>query len=125
MEPLGTDARGNITRIDNALAAMPQRLQAVQAQLDNLHQQTKAAKAELGKPFPQEQELKEKSSRLAILDAELNMDTGTPVESDQHQERSENVSKRERLSVLDSLKTPSRCRAITDKKHDKNMEVER
>ena len=122
---LGTDARGNIIRIDNALAAMPQRLKAVQAQLDNLYQQTKAAKAELGKPFPQEQELKEKSSRLAILDTELNMDTGIPVESDQHQERSESIGKRERLSVLDSLKTLSKYGTITDKKHDKNMEVER
>ncbi|MDD3393434.1 MAG: SNF2-related protein [Anaerotignum sp.] len=121
---LGTDARGNITRVDNALAAMPQRLQAVQAQLDNLYQQTKAAKAELGKPFPQEHELKEKSSRLAILDTELNMDTGAPVESDQHQERSESIGKRERPSVLDSLKTPSKYGDVMAKNHDRNMEVE-
>ena len=33
-----------------------------------------AAKAELDKPFPQEEELKNKSARLAELDAELNMD---------------------------------------------------
>jgi hypothetical protein len=54
---------------------------------------------ELGKPFPQEQEFKEKSSRLAILDTELNMDTSAPVESDQHQERSESIGKRERLTA--------------------------
>ena len=69
--------------------------------------------------------MKEKSSRLAILDMELNKDTGAPVESDQHQERSENIGKRERLSVLDSLKTPSKYGTVMDKKHDRNMEVER
>ena len=71
---LGTDARGNITRLDNCLAAMPDRMQKVQDTLDNLYQQQAAAKEESGKPFPQEEELKEKSARLAELDAALNMD---------------------------------------------------
>src|SRR5699024_10721764 len=70
---LGTDPRGNLTRIDNALAQMPQRLKAVKDQLDNLYQQQAAAKAEVGKPFPQEQELRDKSARLAELDVLLNM----------------------------------------------------
>ena len=56
---LGTDPRGNLTRIDNALSQMPQRLEAVKNQLDNLYQQQAAAKAEVGKPFPQEQELRD------------------------------------------------------------------
>jgi len=71
---LGTDARGNITRLDNCLAAMPDRLQKVQNTLDNLYKQQAAAKEEVGKPFPQEAELREKSARLAELDAALNMD---------------------------------------------------
>ena len=71
---LGTDPRGNLTRIDNALAQMPQRLEAVKNQLDNLYQQQAAAKAEVGKPFPQEQELRDKSARLAELDVLLNID---------------------------------------------------
>ena len=71
---LGTDARGNITRLDNCLAAMPDRLQKVQDTLDNLYKQQAAAKEEVGKPFPQEAELREKSTRLAELDAALNMD---------------------------------------------------
>lgn len=71
---LGPDARGNLTRIDNALAGMPDRLKAVRAQLDNLYQQQAAAKAELGKPFPQEAELQQKSARLAELNALLDMD---------------------------------------------------
>ena len=71
---LGTDPSGNLTRIDNALSQMPQRLEAVKNQLDNLYQQQAAAKAEVGKPFPQEQELRDKSARLAELDVLLNMD---------------------------------------------------
>ena len=71
---LGTDARGNITRLDNALAAVPDRLEAAREQLINLQNQQEATKAELGKPFPQEAELTQKSTRLAELDAELNME---------------------------------------------------
>ena len=39
-----------------------------------MRQQMAAAKQELGKPFPQDEELKTKSARLAELDADLNMD---------------------------------------------------
>ena len=74
---LGPDARGNLPRIDNALAALPERLKAVQAQLDNLYQQQAAAKAELGKPFPQEAELQRKSARLAELNTLL--DSSVPL----------------------------------------------
>ncbi len=65
---LGTDPRGNLTRIDNALAQMPQRLEAVKNQLDNLYQQQAAAKEEVGKPFPYEEDLRVKSARLVELD---------------------------------------------------------
>ena len=66
--PIGTSAAGNIQRLDNALAVKAEQ------QLDNLRSQQEAAQAELGKPFPQEAELAEKSARLAELDALLNMD---------------------------------------------------
>ena len=65
---LGTDPRGNLTRIDNALAQMPQRLEAAKAQLDNLYQQQAAAKEEVGKPFLYEEELRSKNARLVELD---------------------------------------------------------
>ena len=71
---LGSDPRGNITRIDNALAGIPRRIQNVENKLNDLNQQMTTAKAELGKPFPQEEELKTKSARLAELDAKLNLD---------------------------------------------------
>ncbi len=97
---LGLDARGNLTRIDNALSAMPERLKAVTEQLDNLCKQQEAAKAELGKPFLQERELKNKVARLATLDAELNIGAGQPQES------ADRIAKQARPSILDSLKQP-------------------
>ena len=96
---LGTDARGNITRLDNALSGIPERLERANEQLTNLYNQQEAAKAELGKPFPQEAELAAKSQRLAELDAALNMED--TVES-----RAEK-SEAERPSVLADLKSKS------------------
>ncbi|MCC8076771.1 MAG: helicase [Oscillospiraceae bacterium] len=77
---LGKDARGNLTRIDNALTGIPKRLKTAQDRLDNLYAQMENAKAELGKPFPQENELRVKSARLAELNAELNIDEKTSME---------------------------------------------
>ena len=71
---LGDDGAGNITRINNAFDRIPQRLQSVEAQLQTYYEQTENAKAELEKPFALEQELADKSARLAELDAKLNMD---------------------------------------------------
>ena len=98
---LGKDARGNLVRIDNALAQMPERYKTVQGRLENVQAQLATAKAELGKPFPQEAELKEKSARLAELNAELNIDDRTPME-----QAAENVVAK-RPSVLGKLKVPS------------------
>ncbi|RKI67801.1 helicase SNF2 [bacterium 1xD42-67] len=97
---LGADPRGNLTRIDNALSQMPQRLENVKVQLENLFQQQAAAKEEVGKAFPYEEELRVKSARLVELDMELNMDS-------KGQSRPEAaIAKRERPSVLAELKRP-------------------
>lgn len=64
----------NITRLDNAIAQIPKRLAAATEHLATVRQQIDAARAEAGKPFPQEAELRTKSARLAELDAALNMD---------------------------------------------------
>ena len=77
---LGKDARGNLIRMENALNAMPERLRGVQERLDNVCAQLEAAKAELGKPFPQEDELQRKAARLAELNAVLNIDDKRPPE---------------------------------------------
>ena len=115
---LGMDARGNLTRIDNVLTAMPDRLKVVTDQLDNLYKQQEAAKSEVGKPFPQEQELKDKVSRLAILDADLNMGDSKPQEQADRQ-----VSKKERPSVLDNLKQSPVAGIETKEKQNKYVEV--
>ncbi len=98
---LGTDARGNLTRLDNALAGIPGRLERGQEQLENLRNQQAAAQVELTKPFPQEAELTEKSARLAELDAALSMDESI---SQNEEEVSGEVGEGERPSVLEDLK---------------------
>jgi hypothetical protein len=70
---LGMDARGNMTRVDNALGKIPERLEDYKTTLTNLLQQQEAAKSEINKPFQYEEELRIKSARLAELDAELNI----------------------------------------------------
>lgn len=71
---LGSDIHGNIQRIENAFEMLPTRLVACEQVLVNLNAQIENAKAEVEKPFAQEEELKTKSARLAELDAMLNMD---------------------------------------------------
>ncbi|MDY4753967.1 MAG: SNF2-related protein [Candidatus Faecousia sp.] len=113
---LGSDPRGNLIRLDNALAQMPQRLKAFQTQLDETYHQQEAAKAELGKPFPYEEELRDKTARLIFLDSELNLDANKGGQQEQV------VAKTARPSVLDKLRSqpaPSR----TDKKQKRHEEV--
>jgi N12 class adenine-specific DNA methylase/adenine-specific DNA methylase len=71
---LGEDVYGNITRMDNALASIPARKQGYERTLSELHDQERNLKEELEKPFPQEDELREKTARLTELDALLNLD---------------------------------------------------
>ena len=113
---LGADPRGNLTRIDNALAQMPQRLESVKAQLDNLYQQQAAAKEEIGRPFPYEDELREKSARLTELDTLLNIDSKAPGQQETI------VAKSTRPSVLEGLRRPMPPRAA-DKKSKTHEEV--
>lgn len=78
---LGNDPRGNITRIDNRLARVPDNLEKARMELQGLKQQEKAAKEELEKPFAQEAELVEKRMRLAQLNSELNIDDKAQIEA--------------------------------------------
>ena len=96
---LGMDPVGALVRIDHTLDKMPERLEAVRTQLENLFDQREAAKAEVGKPFPREDELKEKSARLAELDVLLNIDGS-------HSQGGQAIAQSARPSVLDSLKRP-------------------
>jgi N12 class adenine-specific DNA methylase len=98
---LGRDARGNLIRIDNALTGIPERLEAVKVRLENIYAQVEAAKAELGKPFQMEDELRQKSARLAELDIALNIDAN---KGSQQPER--RLAKNEQPSVLEGLNRP-------------------
>lgn len=116
---LGEDARGNLIRIDNALSGLSGRLERVQNELMNLENQQNAAREELQKPFPQEQELAEKSARLAELDAALNMD-------DSHSEAdsiSEEKEEGRRPSVLADLKARTGYSPISKRETDREEAV--
>ena len=104
---LGKDVRGNIVRIDNALSQIPARIQAAQAQLENVKNQLETAKAEVNKPFPKEDELKTKSARLSELNAELNIDERTPT-----------CEKTEKPSVLEKLKSTQTVSTVPKKVKD-------
>ena len=86
--PLGNDPLGNIIRLDNSLNNFPERITAAENELDTLHQQQAAAQIEVEKPFPQEEELAEKSARLAELNAQLDVDEKShePEQDEQEQE---------------------------------------
>jgi N12 class adenine-specific DNA methylase/adenine-specific DNA methylase len=120
---LGKDPRGNLTRIDNALNGMTERLQNVRDRLENLHAQVETAKGELGKPFPPEEELKTKSARLAELNAELNIDDRTPMErmaqDSEIAKSAPHIGQLSRPSVLEKLRNPvSTSQQQKKKSHD-------
>ena len=102
--PLGTDPLGNIIRLDNSLNNFPERITAAENELTTLHQQQAAAQIEVEKPFPQEEELAEKSARLAELNAQLDVDEKSH-EPEQDEEEQEDTPRRP--SVLAALKEKS------------------
>lgn len=71
---LGEDIYGNVTRINNEIEKIPDKLEHCKEKLDNLKKQLEAAKVEVAKEFPQEQELVEKTARLGELNALLEVD---------------------------------------------------
>ena len=114
---LGNDARGNLIRIDNALRELPQQLTTSKNQLENLQSQMEFTKAELGKPFPQEAELAQKSQRLAELNALLDMDGKQTTEQDESK-----AAPDERPSVLEDLHR--RSASIPPHKHSDSRSLE-
>ena len=84
---LGDDARGNITRLDNTIDNFADRIADAENALQNLEQQKQAAEVEVAKPFAQEEELAEKSARLAELNALLNIDRSSAQNSPEKQKK--------------------------------------
>ena len=107
---------GKLARFDQELERMPERLQAAEEHLRDLYQQQAAAKTELGKPFPKEEEVRVKSARLAELDVALNIDHGPAPE--------EQISaKSTRPSVMEKLKQTPPVRNTPQKPPIKDKEV--
>ena len=100
---LGDDARGNITRLDNAIDNFADRIADAENALQNLEQQMQAAEVEVAKPFAQEEELAEKSARLAELNALLNIDRDRSSSQDAPEETEETETPATRPSVLAAL----------------------
>lgn len=71
---LGADIFGNITRTDNLIDGMVQKLEVEKLALSETQTQLENAKTEMEMPFAKEAELKEKSERLKELNILLNMD---------------------------------------------------
>ena len=101
---LGTDPLGNIIRLDNSLNNFSERINSAENELATLHQQQAAAQIEVEKPFPQEEELTEKSARLAELNAQLDVDEKSH-EPEQDEEEQEDAPCRP--SVLAALEEKS------------------
>ena len=89
---LGADVLGNIQRMENALSKLPERLDACNKSIRELQAQMENAKQEIQKPFGQEQELAEKTKRLATLDALLSIDKREPENLDALPEEQEEIS---------------------------------
>ena len=92
--PLGDDAQGNITRIDNGIERFEETLSDAKNALENTEKQFETAKAEIQKPFSKEEELKTKTARLDELNILLNMDKreneivgGEPDEGEEQPDR--------------------------------------
>jgi len=99
--PLGNNPLGNIIRLDNSLNSFPERITAAENELTTLHQQQAAAQVEVEKPFPQEEELAQKSARLAELNAQLDVDEKQHDEPEQEEPKKEDAPRPSVLAALE------------------------
>ncbi|GHV36494.1 hypothetical protein FACS1894187_11180 [Synergistales bacterium] len=70
---LGESPLGNITRLNNALDGISDRISEQKNKLEDIHKQIKTAREEIGKTFPKEDELQKKLTRLNQINIELNI----------------------------------------------------
>lgn len=80
---------GNITKINNALNNIEDRIVRCKDRIEALKKQIENSKTELTKPFPQEQELKDKLERQTELALLLNLDN-TEKQQEQTKQRASN-----------------------------------
>ena len=91
---LGSDALGNLTRIENELSKLPARLEAAKTKKAETIVQLETAKEEIKKPFAFEDELKEKTERLNALNIELNLNEKDTSVMDTEPEQTEEQPER-------------------------------
>ncbi len=91
---LGTDALGNLTRIENELSKLPAKLDAAKTRKEETVAQLENAKVEVKKPFAFEEELKKKSDRLNALNIELNLNEKDPSAIDTEPEQGDEPPER-------------------------------
>ena len=91
---MGSDALGNLTRIENELAKIPVKLEVAKTKRTETVEQLQTAKAEVEKPFAFEDELREKTERLNALNIELNLDKKDPAVLDAEPEETEEQPER-------------------------------
>lgn len=90
--PLGEDAVGNLIRMENKLAHLPNDLLQTQEDMQNLQLQKENAEKELQLPFIQEKELEEKLARLQELNSLLNLDVKEPILLEEEEESEKNIA---------------------------------
>jgi N12 class adenine-specific DNA methylase len=95
---LGDDSSGNITRIDNVLRGIEERIQTAMHQLEDLQTQQNTAEVEMQKPFAKEAEYQEKSSRLAALNAALQFEDKDEIISEGSDAPEQSAAEQERKS---------------------------
>lgn len=96
---LGTDGLGNLTRIDNTLSKIPQKLESARTMQAETLVQLENAKVEVQKPFAYEDELKEKSDKLTALNIELNLDEKDTSVIDTEPEHTEDMPQKQFKSL--------------------------
>ena len=101
---LSTDVVGNITRINNALEKIPENLERNRERLETLQTELASAKEEAARPFPQEEELAQKSDRLNQLNKELDNEEKKPKAPPAREEESEPEPSDGKPSILKALK---------------------
>lgn len=118
---VGRDALGNMQRISNALAKIPEELKETRQKLENVQRQLAIAKEEVERPFVKEAELQEKLERLAELNVLLNMDEKSPAEAvglddeDRETEDMQDIPKREmEENIIEETAGNSRKKELED-----------
>ena len=86
---LGSDALGNLTRINNVLDNIPNRIKVCDQEISSTLERLKNAQVEVGKPFSQEQELSDSLIRLKELNLLLSTDRQIEAEPEEAEDLNE------------------------------------